>query len=240
MENRTNPSGGFDNRKPLDGGGLDYAIAIALDDGLTSLYSEAFDYMNSKGLKGTSYVYTSSIGDGGFVTWAQLQEMDAAGWDIANHSSTHANFTSLTQGEIETELSTAESALDTQGLTRASNHVAYPFGARDADSDAAMDATGMLTGRLATGDSFDLSSPPDLKQIPTFVIDAATSLETAKLYLDAVVANGKGGVFLLHDLVAAGAAGTQWLISDFQAWIDYLVSRNYTVKTISELYEVIT
>ncbi len=62
------------------------AVIFTFDKGLSSLYSQAFSYMQSHNVRGTGYIPTNLVGNTGQVTWAQLQEMYNAGWTIGNQT----------------------------------------------------------------------------------------------------------------------------------------------------------
>jgi len=182
------------------------------------------------GIPGTSYVVSDNIGDVGMLSVANIQEMYAAGWDIGNHTKDHAYFNTLTEAQIETELADCAAALDGWGLTRASHHVAYPGGIRNADSDAAMLATGMLTGRMASGQWFDSIPAQNVLQInASFPNTTALMLQTIQYQIASM--KNSGGLLLVcfHDLTGAK-------LTEFQAFIDWLVLENIQCLTISQAY----
>ena len=49
------------------------AVIFTFDKGLSSLYSQAFSYMQSRNVRGTGYIPTNLVGNTGQATWAQLQ-----------------------------------------------------------------------------------------------------------------------------------------------------------------------
>ena len=63
-------------------------VAICFDDGIDSDYTEAFAYMQTKNVMGTSFVIYDKVNnpaDAGRISLAQAVEMDAAGWEIGYH-----------------------------------------------------------------------------------------------------------------------------------------------------------
>lgn len=59
---------------------------IQIDDGYSSVYDLAFPEMRKRGIVGTFNVETGHIGTPHYCTWAQLREMQEAGWTIGNHT----------------------------------------------------------------------------------------------------------------------------------------------------------
>jgi peptidoglycan/xylan/chitin deacetylase (PgdA/CDA1 family) len=216
-----------------------YALLLTFDDAHDDHYSEVFTYMESKGLhKATAFVPYAYMDAGGYLTTAQAQEMYAAGWDIANHTASAATWAGDSQAQMETSLATCKSYLDTNGMSRASNQVAYPYGYYDANSDAAMAAQGMLIGRLA-GDypedqAFDYDDPPNILRVQARNT-ASIPVNTLKTYLNDAVINNRVMILYFHGVNDTGGYPT----ADFEELIDWIVEKNYTLMTISELYNAL-
>lgn len=239
MEYTTYSIADFYTRKPLTGGGPgNYAILLYFDDGGVSAYTEAFTYMESKGLHKATVAVFGSVGLPGYVSWEQAIEMYNAGWDIANHAD-HTDLTLKTQEQCETALTERKNAIDAQGLTRGSRHVSYPLGAYNDTVLAAMTASGMLTGRDDIGMSFDPDSPPNLYILPAPPISGSFSVNTAKSWIDDAVRSGNALILQLHGL-AEIPVSPQWSISDFQELIDWIADQGIQLSTISELYTYLT
>lgn len=66
---------------------------FTFDDGLDE-HLECARYLRAKGMVGTFYVYPNAIGQTGFLTLAQLREIQRMGHLVANHTYTHAYLTS--------------------------------------------------------------------------------------------------------------------------------------------------
>lgn len=214
------------------------AIIIVFDDGWDSVYTEAFSYLSPLHICATAYIITGVIGGAGRMTSAQLRALHLAGWTIGNHSHNHDDFTTLTQEEIETELSTAKTALENDNITgNGPLHVAYPFGVYDADALAAMTAQGMLTGRCSTLDELTLPFAAAY-EIPTGKsFNEDVTLAQGKTWIDALVSAGEIGVALFHKL-GATADSTTWVTSDFQSLIDYARSVGIIFLTIDDAYRL--
>lgn len=214
------------------------AVLLAFDDGWDSSYLQGFAYANPRGIRATEYTISSTVGNAGIVTTAQLQEMARGGWDIANHSSNNTDFTTLTQGEIETNLSTCATALEAIGIGDSRLHVAYPSGGYDADTFAAMTATGMLTGRTTVANIFtiwEIEHANKWYELPIYTLNSVNNINAAISQVDIAIAKGAVLIFLLHKLAVAADAMT-WPISSWQTLTNYLVNRNVPTLTITELY----
>ncbi len=68
-----------------------HSVLLTFDDGYEDAYTNAFPILKKYGLIGTFFVVTDWIDQGrsGYLTWAQVKEMAAAGMSIEAHSRTH-------------------------------------------------------------------------------------------------------------------------------------------------------
>jgi peptidoglycan/xylan/chitin deacetylase (PgdA/CDA1 family) len=211
------------------------AVMFTFDDGRLSTYTEAFPYMQERDIPGTAYVFGERIGWSGHMTGAQLQEMDSAGWSIANHTMSHPDLTELTSTQIEAELADCRDMLHNLGLVRASLHAAYPFGKYDGNVWTAMQHAGMLTGRTIDG-GFQAQPPYDWYELSAKMLLTATTLEMAKGYVDEAKAQGAIIIFVLHNLTDTPTLYVDWAPTGFRALVDYVVESGLSTLTINDLY----
>lgn len=76
-------------------------ICLTFDDAYATQYTEAFRYMAKKGIKGTVAVTTSLVeSNSTYCTWADLDAMYQAGWDLVAHAIVHTGFNSSSINSI--------------------------------------------------------------------------------------------------------------------------------------------
>lgn len=223
----------------LVGGATKPAVLIEFDDGLSGVYTYAYPYLNSKHARATALIISDAIGTAGYMTLAQIQALDAAGWTVGNHSKTHAHFNTLTQAEIETELSACDTALATLDETRR-KHVAYPFGEWDADVEAAMIAQSMITGRTVNAGNVPTLPIPSVNHIKVNNITSTTTLATAEGYVDAAKSRGEVATLLFHNIVDGAPAANQWAKTNFEALVDYCIAQEVPLITRHDMYQLQT
>jgi peptidoglycan/xylan/chitin deacetylase (PgdA/CDA1 family) len=86
---------------------------ITFDDGGESYYTVAAERLEALGWRGHCFVSTNFIGQRGFLTPAQIRELDARGHLIGSHSASHpARFNSLTLAEMRAEWSDSRQKLE--------------------------------------------------------------------------------------------------------------------------------
>jgi len=86
---------------------------ITFDDGGESYYATAADRLEALGWRGHCFVTTDLVGQRGFMTAAQIRELDARGHLIGTHSASHpSRFSALTVAEMRREWSQSRQALE--------------------------------------------------------------------------------------------------------------------------------
>ncbi|MGH7312657.1 MAG: polysaccharide deacetylase family protein [Candidatus Rokuibacteriota bacterium] len=111
------------------------SVLLAFDDGYKSFRQYAYPVLKSHGFTATLFVYTDYVGAGrNALSWSDLRELAAEGFDIQAHSKTHADLRrapgeSPEQYEKRMQAELAQpNVLLRQRLGRASDVLAYPYG----------------------------------------------------------------------------------------------------------------
>ena len=87
----------------LDGLGKAPAL-LTFDDGGVSYYTLVADRLEALGLRGHCFVSTDFIGERGFMSAAQIRELDSRGHIFGTHSASHpARFSALTAARMRDE-----------------------------------------------------------------------------------------------------------------------------------------
>ena len=112
------------------------SVIITLDDGYRSAYEVAYPVLKKYGFTATFFIYTDYVGvSKNAVTWNQLKEMKADGFEVGSHTVTHADLTQQKEGEsfrvyqnrIEKELGDSKKIIDNK-LNQDTTTFAFPFG----------------------------------------------------------------------------------------------------------------
>jgi peptidoglycan/xylan/chitin deacetylase (PgdA/CDA1 family) len=216
------------------------AVVVQFDDNSPTVYSEGYAYCHPLGIRCTNYCISGHLGEGGYLTNAQLQEMYAGGWTIGNHTKNHGDLTLLSQSDVIREVTDCKVSLDALGFTNTSNYFAYPHGTWNESVIAGLKVAGMLTGRTiwGSGYSYPMGSLDNMFTMGVQPIGNAVTLATAKTYLDNAFSQKKVLGLLFHGLV--NSPGTDdWTPSDFQALIDYGKLLGLPFITIHDLYRTL-
>lgn len=219
-------------------------VAVTLDDNFSTDYNTVFPELQSRGIKATSYVIGSRVGDSGRLTWEQIHELKNAGWTIGCHSNTHPQFANLTDQEIKDELQAVDDAFLANGLAKPRHH-SLPYGSGRGDQRV-MDIVSQYrktirqTGGKAYND-YDDFNLLDLYGKQVDINDSNMSrLNLRKSDIDATVRNNGFLILYGHEQFPKGSNVSQdyqGIITNFLEVVDYAASKDVEFVTMEELYQ---
>jgi peptidoglycan-N-acetylglucosamine deacetylase len=135
----------------------------------------------------------------------------ADGHEIGSHSYSHTTFTTLTETEVTSEITTTEQAIAQAGGPTDLSLFRYPYGAHTADTDAWISARGYTP--------VDWSIDPRGWKTDTLAEDVTAHIRAHAR---------PGGIVLMHCGSAADESALDQVITD-------LHSRGYSLVTVSEM-----
>ena len=112
------------------------SVLITIDDGYRSAYNIAYPILKKYGFTATLFIYTNFVGvSKNAITWDQLREMKADGFEIESHTISHCDLTKKMKGEatkaymerIKKELFVSKQILD-EKLEQDTIGLAFPYG----------------------------------------------------------------------------------------------------------------
>jgi peptidoglycan/xylan/chitin deacetylase (PgdA/CDA1 family) len=118
-------------------------FVITLDDGYVDNYTTVFPILTKHGFTATVFVVTSYINGAGYMSWPQLKELAANGWEIEGHTTNHPYLTKMDPSTVISELNPSKELLEKE-LGQTVNFFAYPYGDLNANVVQALKDKGYL------------------------------------------------------------------------------------------------
>jgi peptidoglycan/xylan/chitin deacetylase (PgdA/CDA1 family) len=132
------------------GGNAGRFVAVTFDDAFLSAFEHGFPILEQLRVPATMFAVTDYAGTdrllafghrtediGGpreselrGMSWEQLEQLAAAGWEIGSHTRTHPSLTSLSDADLADELRGSKQVLE-ERLGRPCVSLAFPFGDTD-------------------------------------------------------------------------------------------------------------
>jgi len=125
-------------------------VALTFDDAYQDFYTDAVPTLMEFGMTATSYVPTQLVERPNYMTWAEIEELDGEGFEIAAHSQFHVDVSKATIARATIEIFGAKSDLE--------NHLghdvvdwAYPYGAYNYNTVRLVHDAGYWSGTTTHG-----------------------------------------------------------------------------------------
>ncbi|MGI5818898.1 MAG: polysaccharide deacetylase family protein [Armatimonadota bacterium] len=157
------------------------AVCITFDDGPASILTVSKPAMDAHGFVGAAFLIADSVGAGGNLTWDQVRELEAAGWEIGSHTAQHERPTKIDAEALRAELSGSRETIREQ-IDGDCDALAYPFGLYDAGVvERARDAGYRIAFTIDRGPA-DQTTDPML--VPRQMLVDGNSLRTFRGWLE--------------------------------------------------------
>jgi peptidoglycan/xylan/chitin deacetylase (PgdA/CDA1 family) len=155
------------------------SLVITFDDGFLDNYINAFPILMRYNLTATIFVVPDCIGKRSYWTpmdsyplmdWAHIREMAKYGFDIQNHSSTHADLTALDDREAERQITESRETIEDL-IGSPVSLLSYPFGKFNA---SIMHITERAGYRYAYAAGMSCNADYCIERLPIFERDGIT------------------------------------------------------------------
>ena len=223
-------------------------ISLTFDDGNVDQVPAAASLV-SHGMRGTFFVNSGTVGQTGYLTLGQLNDLKAAGHEIGGHSVNHASLPALPSAEAKRQICLDRNNLLDWGFSVRS--FAYPF----AETTTAVDALAQECGYNSARNLGDLQSRfggtaglysetiPPANAFETRALDQVESTWTLADLKSAVTnaeTHGGGWVqYTFHNVCTTSCGDlsvTQATLNEFLDWLQpRAASNNTVVKTVGDV-----
>jgi peptidoglycan/xylan/chitin deacetylase (PgdA/CDA1 family) len=217
-------------------------ITITFDDGWETVYTKALPTLQKYGFQTTQYVITGTLDDHGYMSEAQLKSMKASGHEIAAHTVTHPDLTTLTDSQLDKELKDSKDTINkdfgpTQDFTS-------PYGAYNAHT---IQEIGKFyrSQKNAEGDpsaneleSINVKGSFNALNIKSYSVrDSTTIYDLQKLVEDAQKHNG--WLVLTYHQIDYSRENYSVNPQEFEKQIKYLSSLNIRSATVGQVLDTV-
>jgi peptidoglycan/xylan/chitin deacetylase (PgdA/CDA1 family) len=146
-------------------------VALTFDDGLTSAYEIAYPLLLEAGVRADFFVNTASIGKPGFLSWAQILEMQRAGMSFQSHSHEHVYLTRLPASDLEGQLRDSKRILENR-LGKPVVFLSVPYG----ELDGRVTHAARYLGYRAVCSSWSWPARPGAPVVGRVIVNSRTTL----------------------------------------------------------------
>ncbi|MBK5233014.1 MAG: polysaccharide deacetylase family protein [Thermoleophilia bacterium] len=148
-------------------------IVLSFDDGYLGQYTDAMPILREKGWAGQLNLKA----EGSDLSSTEVKKMVKAGWEIASHTITHADLTTISGTQLDDEISGSRDQLEKDLGVKIENFC-YPAGVYNDEVVAAVEAAGYRGATTVDPGLAERSEPFTLKRIRINRGDGADVLES--------------------------------------------------------------
>ncbi|WP_320535969.1 polysaccharide deacetylase family protein [Pseudarthrobacter sp. IC2-21] len=175
---------------------------MTFDDGWASQFNNALPVLNKYGVPATMYIYTQAInGVPDYMTQAQIQAFADRGDEIASHTVTHADLTTLTPAQLDTELSQSKATLQQMFGPSAAIDFASPYGAYNPTTTAAV--KNYYATQRNTDGGFNAATGFDPSNILVQNVDSTTTADIMQKWVNEAKTTNTWLVLVYHEVGAS-------------------------------------
>jgi peptidoglycan/xylan/chitin deacetylase (PgdA/CDA1 family) len=217
-------------------------ISFTFDDGLPTL-PNAVSVLSKYGIPGTAYIVTSYLGDGWHLTWDYVRSLYwSYGWEIGNHTKTHAHLLGLPDATIQDEIVGAQNVLLQHGIVTSA--FAPPYGEPYDDACPGLYARmvplltsyGTITSsRRAWTEDTPLNDQASLNRwgINVFGVKQNTLYTKVKGYIDQAISKKAWLALVFHGIVPSGTSDNDDVtVSVLTQIVNYVYSKRSTLDAV--------
>lgn len=209
-------------------------VTITLDDGWATQYTKARPALNARNIDATYALITHALaqGWGGYMTTAQVQTLVAEGNDIASHTLTHPDLTTLTAAQLTSELQDSQAWLVSNLGLPSVPHFAVPYGIYNGTVLTGIQQYYASSRTVNAGRNFRDTVVYELR-----ANDVARSVpvSTVKGWIDQAIAEKSWLILVFHEFVdGTPTRDTQYKTANFAAILDYIRTRNALTVTLAQ------
>ena len=212
----------------------DKLLVLTFDDAPASQYSVVAPLLKEYGFGATFFVceFPPNYKDSTlYMNWRQIKALDKMGFEVANHTHTHANVSKLSQSQFNAELEYIENKCDSLGITPPQNF-AYPGYGLNADVLKFLEEKSYRFARAGGSRAYDpLTDHPFL--IPSWATNAGNKSEIKAAMGEAK--NGKITVLTLHGVPDVEHPWVNTPPKLFKEYLQYLSDHNFKVVSLRDL-----
>ncbi len=194
-------------------------ISFTFDEGYASSLTQAQPTLTKYGLTGTTYITTGCVGmttapntcranfDAQYLSWPQIKQLQASGWEIGAHTKTHPYLASsdatdgqpnvLMPEQVVQELTQSKADLAAQGIT--ANAFASPYG--DYSNATLAQIAKLYTSHRGFADQNDNIWPYNDYLLNNMPVQAGVSVAQVKAKIDAAITNKHWLILTMHDIM---------------------------------------
>jgi peptidoglycan/xylan/chitin deacetylase (PgdA/CDA1 family) len=208
-------------------------ITITLDDGWDTQFTGARPGLNQRGIRSTYYIPSEPIRDNwaNYMRASEIQTLLDEGNELASHSKTHPNLTTVPVEQMELELRESQEYLKTRfGVSVPA--FAVPFGKYN---DAVIATAKQYYGSHRTVAHGNNSPGTNIYKLRAYDVESGVAVSTVRGWINKAKLDKTWIILLFHEFVSGTPTRTTQInIANFEAILDDVKASGLRIVTMAE------
>lgn len=209
-------------------------VVLSFDDATASQYTIVAPLLKKFGFNATFFIceFPSKSSDrSAYMNWQQIKELDKMGFEIANHTQTHAAVSKLSKAQFMEELNYIEDKCNSLGIEKPSNF-AYPGYNLSLPVMDILHENGYKFARAGGSRAYDpLNDYPLL--VPSWATNGNNKEQIMKAFNEAN--NGKVVILTIHGVPDVEHPWVNTPPELFKEYLQYLSDNHFKVISLRDL-----
>ena len=210
-------------------------VSLTFDDGYASFYNNGLPLLQKYGMTSTDYIISGYINnDPAYMTVAMLKTLNADGNEIASHTVTHPDLTTLSFAQMDGELKNSKNALQTW-LNKPVTDFASPYGAYN--QQVATDAQKYYATYRGVQPGFNAKNNFDAYHLQVQNLLVSTTLAQVQQWVTEAQATNTWLILVYHQVDPTLNPSTEpynTYPSDLDAQLSYIKSTGIAVENVNQ------
>ena len=213
-------------------------VSLTFDDGWQGTYIDGLPILNKYGFTSTQYIISGKINTGnGYMTSSQIRALKASGNEIASHTVSHYDLTSLSLSSIDYQLSQSKSTIQKLFGTDTAINFATPYGSYDAK--VLTEVKKYYKSHRSTDSGYNSKDGFDAYNIRVQNVNQTTTASQVSEWTQKAIADKTWLVLVYHSIDLSGDAyATSPLNLDNE--LSLLKTSGVKVETVNQALDEIT
>lgn len=207
-------------------------VSLTFDDGWQSIYANALPLLKKYGFVSTQYIISGTINGGdGYMTSTQIKAFKTQGSEIASHTVSHPDLTTLTAKQLDQELSQSRATIQRLFGTDTALNFASPYGSYNPTAVTVMKK--YYRSHRSTDTGYNSKDNFDAYNILVQNIEVTTTPAQVNAWVNQAIKDKTWLVLVYHDVNTAGDAYSV-TPKNLDSELSYIKSTNVSVKTVDQ------
>jgi len=213
-------------------------VSLTFDDGWRSVYSEGLPLLNKYDMPSTQYLISDKLNTEKYMTDGMVDDFIEQGSEVASHTVSHSDLTSLSVAALKGELRDSQAELRQKFGENVADDFASPYGKYNNEVITEIDAS--YESHRSTDVGFNDKKSFNPYNIRVQNVKAATTPDMVQAWVNEAKRTDSWLVLVYHQVIEdTSAADYSVTLEDFETQLSMVKQSGVEIKTVEQALDEI-